>query len=290
MGQDLPILGPGMSDVLPSPACLHRNRVLSPGQEWYRPTSLASLVSLRSQMLAENRVHRLVCGNTAMGVEKYYAGSPRDVYMWDAGFRAGNLTFAVTVDIKDIPELCGIRRLGSNGLAAGASVSISELAKALEANAAQEPPVADRPMHPYHVLAKHLRRVANNQVSRGSSFALPPLVERGSLPFPGAVLVGVLLAVPVGVLLLAASLREAHGKLTELWSLARFQIRFVTRAAGLGTWPWLAESRPSPRTLLPSWRPRALQFSYATMLELLACTRWRTSCLEMPGGKAPCWS
>eukprot|EP00873_Tetraselmis_striata_P029168 jgi/Tetstr1/449432/TSEL_036527.t1 len=158
------------------------------GTEWFRPVSLRGLTRLLARLAAAGKAPRLVCANTSMGVEKYYAGGAADVYAWDAATAtaaAGSL-----VEVKDVPELLAVDATPQGGLTLGAAVPMSGVIQALEAADADQRPtstaaagVGERYL-PYQVLARHLRRVANVQVRNCGSWAGNLMLARAHPGFP----------------------------------------------------------------------------------------------------------
>jgi xanthine dehydrogenase/oxidase len=134
---------------------------------WFRPGSLSQLLTMLQQQAKQGRTVQLVCGNTSIGVSKYYNNS---------GPYNRPDEFDCMIDITAVPELsahsvtAASTELGAGGLTAGGAVTLSTLVGLLQKNSSQSAS--------YAPLASHLLKVATRQVRNGKrvrkTFAIYP--------------------------------------------------------------------------------------------------------------------
>lgn len=104
----------------------------------HRPLTLNQLAALSEKYTVEQKLVRLVCGGTSVGV---YPDAVQEA--------------EVFVDISAVKELGGVT-MTEEGLVVGATTTLSQLVAALLANVEASASFA--------VLAKHMKKVANWQV------------------------------------------------------------------------------------------------------------------------------
>lgn len=89
-------------------------------QLWYRPVTLAQFQAAIAEASGVGKTTRILCANTAEGVEKYYGAANRTEF---------NTAF---IDISILPDLQGVSFAEDTGLVVGAAVSITALIDALK--------------------------------------------------------------------------------------------------------------------------------------------------------------
>ena len=144
------------------------------GGTWYRPTSKDSLIALLAATRASGaragaRV-KLTCGNTSIGVEKYYNGS---------GPNRQPTAADVHVDVRCVPDLQQLT-LGASVLRVGGAVTLSALIAALQAHAAASPAA-------FGTMATHISHVAHAQVRNVGSWAGNLMLAAAHKGFPSDV-------------------------------------------------------------------------------------------------------
>uniref|UniRef100_A0A1I8GBT9 FAD-binding PCMH-type domain-containing protein n=1 Tax=Macrostomum lignano TaxID=282301 RepID=A0A1I8GBT9_9PLAT len=135
------------------------------GQRFYNPGSLADLFALLGRL--RSQPHRLVFGNTSAGVFKEDAASAEHL-----------------LNIRNVPELYGIRDSEDGGLIIGSSVSLHELIVAFNDAGRRRPGFG-------HLgsVAEHLQRVANQAVRRNACWAGNLMMKHAHPEFPSDVYV-----------------------------------------------------------------------------------------------------
>lgn len=142
----------------------------SSGDAYMRPSSLAGLRAVVAEAVAAEaatgQAWRLVCGNTGMGVAKYYAqGVVGQEWVALGQPPEGNAT---CIDVGTVGELTSVEALPWTGdhagaLVVGAGVTLAGLISSLTGHFGKAHPV-------YGGVVRHLRRVANTQVRGAGSW------------------------------------------------------------------------------------------------------------------------
>jgi len=159
---------------------------------WFNPTNLADVYALLKEH--GSRPTRLVCGNTSIGVTKYFAPHPGD-------------DPEVFINIANIPRLTQITS-SSDAVSFGASVTLSQLILTLENMGKSK---TDKK---FLSLVSHLRKVAHPMVRDVGSWAGNVMMTKTHIDFPSDV-VTVLIAA-------GAVVTIASGTDTKVLDLADF--------------------------------------------------------------------
>jgi len=151
-----PPLSVRVRSMAPAPVLRHTDD--SANLSYLRPTSLAEL----TEILALHPASSLVCGNTGLGVSKYYTREGPTGPSAQPAQRGATL-----VDISQTKELTAISTDASGTMIVGAAVSLESWRQALLQGATDDAlaaPLAGS-------LARHVGRVANTQVRATGSWA-----------------------------------------------------------------------------------------------------------------------
>jgi len=125
---------------------------------YLRPASLAELTAA----LEAHPGAALVCGNTGLGVRKYYLPEGPTSAAAQPAQRGATL-----LDVSGIPDFTTISTDAEGVMTVGAGVSLEELQQALLAAAASD--ASSAPLAAS--LARHIARIANTQVRAAGSWA-----------------------------------------------------------------------------------------------------------------------
>ena len=150
---------------------------------WFRPTSLAQLLALQTSMTSMPAgTVKLVVGNTAMGVSKYYQATPYN--------------YSVYVDVAHVAEFRTSRVDASSGITAGAAVTIDDLIQLCHQADPKAPtqtndPTLDDNMSTatstFAAVSRQLCRVANTQVRGVASWTGNMMLAAHHSNFPSDV-------------------------------------------------------------------------------------------------------
>eukprot|EP00041_Stephanoeca_diplocostata_P029344 m.863415 g.863415 ORF g.863415 m.863415 type:complete len:1330 (-) comp23543_c0_seq1:1005-4994(-) len=133
-------------------------------QLWYRPVTLAQFQAASTEANGVGKTVRIICANTAEGVEKYFGATNRTEF---------NTAF---IDISVLPDLQGVAFTPDTGLVVGAAVSITALIAALKGNSEQS--------SSYLPLARHMERIASVQIRSVASWIGNLMLTRTHNNFP----------------------------------------------------------------------------------------------------------
>lgn len=130
---------------------------------WYNPSALSDAAALYYECVKSATPTRLVCGNTSIGVVKYYKPKPEDK----------PTTFINVARLSDLRAL----QNDSGSMTVGAAVTLRELVDALNAAGTDKG----------GLMARHLHLVANHQVRNAGSWIGNLAMARGHPDFPSDV-------------------------------------------------------------------------------------------------------
>lgn len=173
--------------AMPKRSLVFRGKVTEAGTAptWFRPTTLADLLTVQKSLLSlPAETVKLVVGNTAMGVSKYYQSTPYD--------------YQVYVDVSQVAEFQTTTVDATTGITAGAAVTIDQLIQLCNQADPDSPtqtnsPTADNnattATSTFAALGRHLCRVANTQVRGVASWTGNLMLAAHHTAFPSDVAV-----------------------------------------------------------------------------------------------------
>lgn len=129
------------------------------GVEWFRPTSLAAVASLKREY--EGKSVRVVAGNTGHGVTKYYRNEPSDP--------------AVYIDVSAVQDVHTLTHT-AEGLSVGAALTLADIVRAIRGTSSCP--------KSWQAVADHIGHVANSQVRNAGSWAGNLMLARRHHDFP----------------------------------------------------------------------------------------------------------
>jgi xanthine dehydrogenase iron-sulfur cluster and FAD-binding subunit A len=151
-----------------------KNRIMvSQDALWLAPTSIRDLVSAKQTYDQNHIPTRLVSGNTAQGVAKYYlpiAGDDPLVY----------------IDTADVADLAAFK-LDGNKVTIGANITLAKLITELTAMRAAAKRTESGDMCVPQALIDHLGKIANNQVRHCGSWCGNVMLCKSHPDFPSDV-------------------------------------------------------------------------------------------------------